>query len=273
LLYALSSSLGCSGALPSLPPPPQALVAAAQLRVLAVALTDLPVPGARKLVSAARQLAPPPKQPPSLECHLQVGAARVQGLDALEVLLVEDEGALIANAWQDITGGPSFEPSPPPPPPGGCSAGEGPGTAGGTAVAAPVAGGAARPASPPPPAAASPDGVAPAPPRSPPSLPSAGGSGGAAAAPAPHPPGPRLVFFVVQADAAGALARVPEVLGDMDTMDLSGLGLGNAGAREVAQVGGAADGAGTGSGACMWVCVRLGYFAAGRARGAPPHRG
>lgn len=52
-------------------------MATCQLRVLAVSLTELPAVGARKLASAARQLSPPPKQPPSLECHLQVGAVKV----------------------------------------------------------------------------------------------------------------------------------------------------------------------------------------------------
>jgi hypothetical protein len=229
-------------------------VAACQLKVLAVSLTDIPIPGARKLASAARQLAPPPKQPPSLECHLQVGAARVQGLENLEVLLVEDEATLITETWQDITGGPSFEPAPPPPPPGACSSeGEAPAAGGGGAP------GAARPGTPPaaapfpvarspPPAAtpapeeaaaaAAPDSVSPAAapepavPPVPAATPAASGSRSGAA-----PPGPRLVFVVCQTDVAGALAKVPEVLGDMDTLDLSGLGLGSAGANEVAQVG------------------------------------
>ncbi|GBF95349.1 hypothetical protein Rsub_07777 [Raphidocelis subcapitata] len=182
----------------------RALLAACQLRAVAASLTELPAPGARRLASAARQLAPPPKQPPSLECHLQIGSVAVRGIDSLEILLVEDEGTLISDTWQGITGGPSFEPAapagpppPPPPPPGGSAAG------GGEAAEC-----SSRPAD----------------------------AGAAAAAPPPPPgPGPRLLLVVCQSDAAAALARVPEVLGEMDTLDLSGLGLGNAGACDVAE--------------------------------------
>jgi hypothetical protein len=147
-------------------------------------------------------------------------------MDALEILLVEDEVTLITDTWQDVTGGPSFEPAAAP------------------AAAATLSGPASPTAAPPAPgaaaAAAAPAGAC-----------SAGGDGGASCADSPSAGGPagagagaRLVFVVCQSEAAGALARIPEVVGDMDTLDVSGLGLGNAGAQEVAQVKGGAVGGG-----------------------------
>ncbi|KAI8475977.1 MAG: hypothetical protein J3K34DRAFT_516896 [Monoraphidium minutum] len=186
----------------------QALLATCQLRVLAVSLSELPPAGARALASAARRLAPPPKQPPSLEVHMQVGAARVQGIDALEILLVEDEPTLITDTWNGITGGPSFEPARAPPPPPPSPPPGGPAAAAGAAPSCSPCGGAG------------------------------GADGGADGGAGPHAAGggaPRLALVVLQEAAAGCLARLPAMLGDMDTLDLSGLGLGNAGANDIAE--------------------------------------
>lgn len=227
---------------------------------------------------------------------------QVQGLDALELLLVEDEETLITDTWQEITGGPSFEPVGAPHSTssngggsnggsggggngsGGNGAGNGgnAGGAGGNGGAAASGGGQAGaqlqqpqgPATPPQPQPPS----SPQPQPHPQPLPSslsplsqlqapqqqqqpaadqapgqtqsnAGCSpcslefGGPDAAsppcgPSPGSPGPKLLFVVCQTDAAACLARVPDILGDMDTLDLGGLGLGNAGAQDLAQVRG-----------------------------------
>jgi hypothetical protein len=82
----------------------QAVNASSSLRVVAVSQAELPVEGARKLVGAVSALAGP-KAPPSLSCNLTLGAFPVEGLDnKVQFLVVSDQEALLADAWQGLAG-------------------------------------------------------------------------------------------------------------------------------------------------------------------------
>lgn len=82
----------------------QAINSSSSLRVIAVTQTDLPLEGASKLVAAITALTSP-KAPPSLSCNLNLGTFPVQGLDGkLQFLVVQDQDALLLDAWQSLAG-------------------------------------------------------------------------------------------------------------------------------------------------------------------------
>jgi hypothetical protein len=81
----------------------QAINSSSSLRVLAVSQEDLPAEGCRKLMAAIAALRNP-KAPPSLSCNLTLGTFPVEGLDRVQWLAVQDQDALIMDAWQGLAG-------------------------------------------------------------------------------------------------------------------------------------------------------------------------
>uniref|UniRef100_A0A383V493 RING-type domain-containing protein n=1 Tax=Tetradesmus obliquus TaxID=3088 RepID=A0A383V493_TETOB len=79
----------------------QALNSSSSLRVLAVSQEHLPVEGCHKLLAAISALRNP-KAPPSLSCNLTLGTFPVEGLDRVQWLAVQDQEALIMDAWQGL---------------------------------------------------------------------------------------------------------------------------------------------------------------------------
>eukprot|EP00775_Hariotina_reticulata_P007881 gene7881-8077_t len=79
----------------------QAVDTSSSLRVLAVSQKELPVEGAKRLLSAVSKLRCP-KAAPSLSCGLTVGTFPVDGLDKVQWLAVQDQDALIMDAWQNL---------------------------------------------------------------------------------------------------------------------------------------------------------------------------
>lgn len=284
----------------------QAINSSSSLRVLAVSQNEVPVEGGRKLIAAIAALRNP-KAPPSLSCNLTLGTYTVEGLDKVQWLAVQDQDALIMDAWQGLAGPSSLVddegiaidaagvagamPS------GGTSSDQAAPSAAAAEDAAehtpllqPAVPGASssrqRPTPAPifiphtPPSAF--DVASPVPPGaagisscmtssaaaawfSCGSNASAGASGGitvggngnggggnaalssagsgcsSRAASGPVPPAgdvncPTLVFVVTQDDVVDCMVRAPLLFQELDTLDLSGLGIGDEGARGMAKV-------------------------------------
>lgn len=72
--------------------------------MLAVSLPEVPPASAHQLVQAIQQYGSM-KITPSIECHLPLGSFNVIGLDRVQFLCVQDQEALVMDAWQGLTGG------------------------------------------------------------------------------------------------------------------------------------------------------------------------